>query len=51
MPSVTTNTSTANAALAIPWRDLWNGDLTITDGIIAEVFPPAPRSSPDRNRR
>jgi predicted ester cyclase len=28
----------ANAALAIPWRDLWNGDLTITDQIIAEDF-------------
>ncbi len=27
-----------NAALAIPWRDLWNGDLTITDQIIAEDF-------------
>ena len=28
----------ANAALANPWRDLWNGDLAITDKIIAEDF-------------
>ncbi len=27
-----------NAALAIPWRDLWNGDLAITDKIIAKDF-------------
>ena len=38
MSNATTNTSTANAELALPWRDLWNGDLTITDGIIAEDF-------------
>jgi predicted ester cyclase len=28
----------AHAELANPWRDLWNGDLTITDRIIAEDF-------------
>jgi predicted ester cyclase len=27
-----------NAALANPWKDLWNGDLGITDKIIAEDF-------------
>ena len=30
--------STSNAALAEPWRELWNGDLTVTDKIIAEDF-------------
>jgi len=29
---------TANAALAEPWRLLWNGDLSYTDKIIAEDF-------------
>lgn len=28
----------ANAALAEPWKDLWNGDLSLTDKIIAEDF-------------
>jgi predicted ester cyclase len=28
----------ANAALAKPWKDLWNGDLGIADQIIAEDF-------------
>lgn len=28
----------ANAALANPWKDLWNGDLGVTDKIIAEDF-------------
>jgi len=28
----------ANAALAEPWKDLWNGDLNLTDTIIAEDF-------------
>jgi predicted ester cyclase len=28
----------ANAALASPWKDLWNGDLGVTDQIIAEDF-------------
>lgn len=28
----------ANAALTGPWRDLWNGDLSVTDTIIAEDF-------------
>ena len=27
-----------NAALAEPWKELWNGDLTLTDKIIAEDF-------------
>jgi hypothetical protein len=30
--------NTANAALAEPWKDLWNGDLSVTDKIIAEDF-------------
>ena len=28
----------ANAALASTWKDLWNGDLEVTDRIIAEDF-------------
>jgi hypothetical protein len=28
----------ANAALAEPWKDLWNGDLSLTEKIIAEDF-------------
>jgi predicted ester cyclase len=28
----------ANAALASPWKDLWNGDLGVADQIIAEDF-------------
>ena len=28
----------ANAALAEPWKDLWNGDLSLTNTIIAEDF-------------
>ena len=28
----------SNAALAEPWKELWNGDLTLTDKIIAEDF-------------
>ena len=28
----------ANAAPATPWRDMWNGDLALTDEIIAEDF-------------
>jgi predicted ester cyclase len=28
----------ANSQLANPWKDLWNGDLTITPKIIAEDF-------------
>jgi steroid delta-isomerase-like uncharacterized protein len=28
----------ANAALANPWKDLWNGDLDVTSQIIAEDF-------------
>jgi predicted ester cyclase len=30
--------NTPNAALAEPWKELWNGDLTLTDKIIAEDF-------------
>ncbi|HET9080408.1 MAG TPA: hypothetical protein VFO01_07810 [Trebonia sp.] len=28
----------ANAALAEPWKDLWNGELSLTEKIIAEDF-------------
>jgi hypothetical protein len=30
----------ASAALAGPWKDLWNCDLSVTDVIIAEDFTP-----------
>jgi predicted ester cyclase len=30
--------ATANAALARPWNDLWDGDLSIADDVIAEDF-------------
>jgi hypothetical protein len=30
--------NSANAALAEPWKDLWNGDLSVTEKIIAEDF-------------
>ena len=30
--------STTNAALAEPWKDLWNGNLSLTEKIIAEDF-------------
>ena len=30
--------TSANAALAEPWKDLWNGDLGVADKIIAEDF-------------
>jgi len=30
--------SSANAALVGPWKDLWNGDLSVTGTIIAEDF-------------
>jgi hypothetical protein len=28
----------ANAALAEPWKDLWNGELSLTEKIIAEYW-------------
>jgi predicted ester cyclase len=34
----TTMSHAANAALAGPWKDLWNGDLSLTGTIIAEDF-------------
>jgi hypothetical protein len=34
----TENAATLNAELAEPWRQLWNGDVSITDRIIAEDF-------------
>jgi SnoaL-like polyketide cyclase. len=34
----TAMSNAANAALAEPWKDLWNGDLSLTDKIIAEDF-------------
>ena len=30
--------NTPNAALAEPWKELWNGDLTVSDKIIADDF-------------
>ena len=38
MSTLTTNAAMLNATLAEPWRQLWNGDLSITDTIIAEDF-------------
>jgi hypothetical protein len=44
----------ANAALAEPWGALWNGDLSITDKIIAEDFvahaAPLTGTGPDQIR-
>ena len=34
----TTNAAPLNAELAEPWRQLWNGDLSLTDKIIAHDF-------------
>ena len=46
--------SSANAALAGPWKDLWNGDLSLTDKIIAEDFTahaaPITGTGPDQIR-
>ena len=46
--------SSANAALAGPWKDLWNGDLSLTDKIIAEDFiahaAPITGTGPDQIR-
>jgi len=42
----------ANLALAEPWKDLWNGDLSLTEKIIAEEFvahaAPLTGTGPDR---
>ena len=38
MSTYTTNAGPLNAALAEPWRQLWNGDLSLTDKIIAQDF-------------
>ena len=38
MSTHTTDAATRNAELAEPWRQLWNGDLSLTDRIIAEDF-------------
>ena len=50
----TAQTVAANAALYKPWKDLWNGDLSITDKIIAEDFvahaAPLTGSGPDQIR-
>jgi predicted ester cyclase len=44
----------ANAALADPWKELWNGDLGLADQIIAEDFvahaAPLTGSGPDQIR-
>jgi hypothetical protein len=37
-PEETVMSNSANAALAEPWKDLWNGDLNVTEKIIAENF-------------
>lgn len=46
--------NSANAALAGPWKDLWNGDLSLTDKIIAEHFiayaAPITGTGPDQIR-
>jgi predicted ester cyclase len=44
----------ANAALVEPWKDLWNGDLGLTEKIIAEDFvahaAPLTGTGPDQIR-
>ena len=44
----------SNAALTGPWQDLWNGDLSVTDKIIAEDFvahaAPITGTGPDQVR-
>ena len=35
--------STANAALAEPWKDLWNGNLSLTEKITPRTSSPMPR--------
>ena len=40
--------SEANAALAEPWKDLWNGDLSVTSKI-AGGFPGAPAEAIGRD--
>jgi predicted ester cyclase len=46
--------SAANLALAEPWKDLWNGDLSLTETIIAEDFvahaAPLTGTGPDQIR-
>jgi predicted ester cyclase len=50
----TVMSNASNAALTGPWQDLWNGDLSVTDKIIAEDFvahaAPITGSGPDRVR-
>ena len=43
--------SAANAALAEPWKDLWNGDLSLTEKIIAEHFVAQPGDGRGSARR
>ena len=38
MFTYTQNATTRNAEVAEPWRQLWNGDVSITDRILAEDF-------------
>ena len=38
MSTSTTNAASPNAELAEPWRQLWNGDLSLTDKIISQDF-------------
>ena len=38
----------ANAALYAPWQDLWNGDLSLTDQIIAGHLAPLSGTGPDQ---
>jgi len=40
--------NTPNAAFAEPWKELWNGDLTLTDKIICGGLRRR-RSAADRN--
>jgi hypothetical protein len=46
--------SATNAALAEPWKDLWNGDLSLTEKIIAKDFvahaAPLTGTGPDQIR-
>lgn len=42
--------NTPNAALAEPWKELWNGDLTLTDKIIYRQDHRGGASQPTRRR-
>src|SRR5215469_4966743 len=54
MSSSASSASSANAALAGPWKNLWNGDFSLTEKIIAADFvahaAPLTGTGPDQAR-